>query len=110
MLIVEACVHSRVLCLIQATAEANNLSAVADAKDVYITMMEDVCGGAKPYMNTATIEAEHRRVKDKALNQFASKRKMGGDEFSEKYRDQLEHVRVKNFLNFKKNLIFLDFF
>ncbi|XP_065167409.1 atlastin isoform X2 [Atheta coriaria] len=89
--------------MLVATAEANNLSAVADAKDVYITMMEDVCGGAKPYMNTATIEAEHRRVKDKALNQFASKRKMGGDEFSEKYRDQLEHDLEETFNQFKSH-------
>lgn len=55
-------------------------------------MMEDICGGAKPYLNTGLMEAEHRRVKDKALHQFQSKRKMGGEEFSEKYKEQLEKV------------------
>lgn len=80
--------------LLQATAEANNLSAVAESKDIYIKLMEEVCGGKKPYLNTAAIEAEHRRVKDKALLQFQSKRKMGGEEFSERYKEQLEKVMV----------------
>lgn len=68
------------------------MSAVADAKEVYVNLMEDVCGGSKPYLNTTTMEAEHRRIKDKAIHQFQSKRKMGGEEFSEKYREQLEKV------------------
>lgn len=76
----------------QATAEANNLSAVADAKETYVGLMEEICGGNKPYLNTATMESEHRKVKDKAIHQFQSKRKMGGDEFSEKYKEQLEKV------------------
>lgn len=54
--------------------------------------MEDICGGNKPYLNTVTMESEHRKVKDKAIHQFQSKRKMGGDEFSEKYKEQLEKV------------------
>lgn len=66
---------------------------MADAKEVYTTLMEEVCGGNKPYLNTATMDAEHRRVKDKALHQFHSKRKMGGEEFSERYKEQLEKVR-----------------
>lgn len=76
----------------QATAEANNLAAVADAKEVYVTEMEHVCGGTKPYMNTETIEGEHRRVLDKAIQAFNIKKKMGGEEFSRTYREQLEKV------------------
>lgn len=56
--------------------------------------MEDVCGGAKPYMKTEAIETEHQRVKDKAIEQFEKKKKMGGDEFSAVYKEQLEKVRV----------------
>lgn len=56
--------------------------------------MEDVCGGTKPYLNTSVMEAEHKRIKDKAVQQFQSKRKMGGEEFSEKYKDQLEKVQI----------------
>lgn len=54
---------------LQATAEANNLAAVAGARDVYTQLMEDVCGGAKPYLGAGHLEAEHLRVKDKAIFQ-----------------------------------------
>lgn len=35
--------------------------------------MEDVCGGNKPYLGTGHLEAEHFRIKDKAIYQ------VGGD-------------------------------
>ncbi|CAH1163951.1 unnamed protein product [Phaedon cochleariae] len=87
--------------MLVATAEANNLAAVADAKEVYVSMMEEVCGGAKPYLNTETIETEHRRVRDKAIQQFSSKKKMGGDEFSQTYKEQLEKDIEETFVQFK---------
>lgn len=77
----------------QATAEANNLSAVASAREVYHHMMEAACGGNQPYMNTNSLDEEHLKSKDKAMEQFIIKRKMGGDEFSESYKLKLEAVR-----------------
>jgi len=56
--------------------------------------MELVCGGAKPYLSTAHLEAEHQRIKDKALSQFINKRKMGGESFSESYKEKLEKVSL----------------
>ncbi|XP_014249399.1 atlastin-like [Cimex lectularius] len=76
--------------MLVATAEANNLSAVASAKETYHTLMEGVCGGAKPYVSSNHLEAEHQRIKTMALDQFKSKRKMGGEEFSENYRIKLD--------------------
>lgn len=29
--------------------------------------MEDVCGGNRPYLSTGHLDAEHLRIKDKAL-------------------------------------------
>ncbi|CAG9763960.1 unnamed protein product [Ceutorhynchus assimilis] len=84
--------------MLVATAEANNLAAMADAKDVYVQLMEDVCGGAKPYLKTETMDVEHKRVKDKAIEQFEKKKKMGGDEFSAVYKEQLEKVTLDLFL------------
>lgn len=78
----------------QATAEANNLSAVADAKDLYKQMMETVCGGTKPFLATAHLESEHQRCVDKVLYQFSNKRKMGGEEFSRTYMEKLIKVRI----------------
>ncbi|ENN78293.1 hypothetical protein D910_10028 [Dendroctonus ponderosae] len=89
--------------MLVATAEANNLAAVADAKDAYIQLMEDVCGGTKPYMKTEAIENEHKRVKDKAIEQFEKKKKMGGDEFSAVYKEQLEKDIEETFLQFKSH-------
>ena len=66
--------------------------AVAGAKELYSTMMETVCGGDKPYLNTASLEGEHVRIKDKALDHFNGRRKMGGAEFSEKYKERLDQV------------------
>lgn len=74
------------------------MSAVADAKELYVSQMDDVCGGNKPYLNTAMMESEHRRVKDKAIYQFQKKRKMGGEEFSERYKEQLEKVCGRNYI------------
>ncbi|XP_047537117.1 atlastin isoform X1 [Vanessa atalanta] len=75
--------------MLVATAEANNLTAVAEAREVYTTLMEEVCGGARPYLQATLLEAEHARVRDKALLAFRAKRKMGGDDFSRSYCEQL---------------------
>lgn len=76
--------------MLVATAEANNLTAVAEAKEIYQTLMEEICGGPKPYLNAGHLESEHLRIMDKALHQFDTKRKMGGKEFSKTYRAKLE--------------------
>ena len=73
----------------QATAEANNLSAVAAAKETYTQMMEAVCGGDKPFLSAEHLEAEHLRARDRAADLFQSRRKMGGEEFSERYQESL---------------------
>lgn len=78
----------------QATAEANNLSAVAEAKDLYMQLMESVCGGNKPFMATAHLDSEHSRCFERSLHLFQNKRKMGGDEFSQMYMEKLEKVTL----------------
>ncbi|CAL8111521.1 unnamed protein product [Orchesella dallaii] len=87
--------------MLEATAEANNLSAVASAKEMYSSSMEEVCGGTKPFMSTAQLEREHSKAKEKALDHFQSRRKMGGDEFSTKYRDQLDKEIEELLVNFR---------
>ncbi|XP_063831178.1 atlastin-like [Ostrinia nubilalis] len=87
--------------MLVATAEANNLTAVAEAKEVYTTLMEEVCGGAKPYLQTQLLEAEHSRVRDKALHAFHAKRKMGGTEFSQAYCEQLVQDLEEHFQQFR---------
>ncbi|XP_049878146.1 atlastin isoform X1 [Pectinophora gossypiella] len=87
--------------MLVATAEANNLTAVAEAKEVYTLLMEEVCGGAKPYLQSQLLEAEHGRARDKALHAFHAKRKMGGDEFSQSYCEQLTTDLEEQFNQFR---------
>ena len=55
----------------QATAEANHLTAVAAAKELYSQLMDEICGGNRPYLSTGHLDAEHLRAKDKALFQVS---------------------------------------
>lgn len=58
--------------------------------------MEAVCGGAKPYLNTAHLESEHLRIKERAIDLFSKKPKMGGEEFSKQYKAKLDEVNCSN--------------
>ncbi|XP_018917432.1 atlastin isoform X2 [Bemisia tabaci] len=89
--------------MLVATAEANNLSAVAAAKEIYQKVMESICGGNKPYLSAVHLESEHLRCKDKALEQFNCKRKMGGEEFSQSYKIKLESDIEELFNQFKSH-------
>ncbi|GBP49825.1 Atlastin [Eumeta japonica] len=86
--------------MLAATAEANNLAAVAEARELYVTLMEEVCGGAKPYLQPTLLEAEHARLRDKALHAFSARRKMGGEEFSREYAERLTRTLDEQFEQF----------
>ncbi|XP_035651087.1 atlastin-2 isoform X3 [Oncorhynchus keta] len=89
--------------MLQATAEANNLTAVAGAKDMYSKSMEMVCGGDKPYIAPADLERCHEEVKECSLRQFRSVKKMGGEDFCKKYQEQLEGELDEAYSNFHKH-------
>ncbi|XP_066510064.1 atlastin-2 isoform X2 [Hoplias malabaricus] len=76
--------------MLQATAEANNLAAVAGAKDLYNKSMEQVCGGDQPYIAPADLARRHVELKENSIKQFRSVKKMGGEEFCRRYQEQLE--------------------
>nr|XP_044993415.1 atlastin-2 isoform X1 [Jaculus jaculus] len=89
--------------MLQATAEANNLAAVAGARDLYCKSMEQVCGGDKPYIAPSDLERKHLDLKEVAIKQFRSVKKMGGDEFCRRYQDQLEAEIEETYANFIKH-------
>ncbi|XP_066908502.1 atlastin isoform X2 [Halyomorpha halys] len=89
--------------MLDATAEANHLLAVAEAKDAYNVLMESCCGGSKPFLSTAQLEAEHLKNKFQALGIFDRKKKMGGEEISEKYRKKLEIELEELYSQFKEH-------
>ena len=75
--------------MLQATAEANNLSAVAKSRDFYSESMEKVCGSGCPFISPKLLEEKHQELFDQALECFDKTRKMGGEEFSSQYREKL---------------------
>ncbi|CAI5771258.1 atlastin-2 isoform X2 [Podarcis lilfordi] len=89
--------------MLQATAEANNLAAVAGAKDTYNKGMEQVCGGDKPYIAPADLERKHLDLKELAIKQFRSVKKMGGEDFCRRYQDQLDEELDEVYANFVKH-------
>ncbi|XP_016018010.1 atlastin-2 isoform X2 [Rousettus aegyptiacus] len=89
--------------MLQATAEANNLAAVAGAREIYCKSMEQVCGGDKPYIAPSDLERKHLDLKEVAIKQFRSVKKMGGDEFCRRYQDQLEAEIEETYANFIKH-------
>ncbi|XP_021247008.1 atlastin-2 isoform X3 [Numida meleagris] len=89
--------------MLQATAEANNLAAVAGAKDLYSKSMEQICGGDKPYIAPSDLERKHQDFKESAVKQFCSVKKMGGEEFCRRYQEQLEAEIDEIYANFVKH-------
>ncbi|KAJ8361441.1 hypothetical protein SKAU_G00179660 [Synaphobranchus kaupii] len=89
--------------MLQATAEANNLTAVAGAKESYSRNMEQVCGGDKPYMAPADLDRAHQELRQRCVQQFRAVKKMGGVEFSRRYQDQLEGELDEAYANFVKH-------
>ncbi|XP_047207481.1 atlastin-2 isoform X2 [Girardinichthys multiradiatus] len=89
--------------MLQATAEANNLTAVAGAKDLYSKSMEQVCGGDKPYMAPADLERYHAAFSEDSVKLFRSIKKMGGEEFCQRYQKQLNSELEEAYTNFSKH-------
>uniref|UniRef100_A0A665TI26 Atlastin-2-like n=1 Tax=Echeneis naucrates TaxID=173247 RepID=A0A665TI26_ECHNA len=89
--------------MLQATAEANNLAAVAGAKDAYNKSMEQVCGGDKPYISPAELERRHVELRQASVRHFRSVKKMGGEDFCRRYQEQLEAELDEAYANFSKH-------
>ena len=99
--------------MLQATAEANNLSTVAKARDMYCELMDETCGSSKPYVSPNVLQEKHIESEKAALDCFDSTRKMGGMEFSVQYREKLaqdleelheSYVQTNSAKNVFKNL------
>lgn len=90
--------------MLEATAEANNLAAVALARDSYVSAMEELCGGSKPFINPKYLKERHDELRLEVIEGFQKVPKMGGKEFSEAYLDKLcleidqtfEHFEAQN--------------
>ncbi|XP_062904670.1 atlastin-1 isoform X1 [Mobula hypostoma] len=89
--------------MLQATAEANNLAAVAAAKDLYSKKMEEVCGGDRPFLAPTDLQNKHLELREEAVRLFRGVKKMGGEEFSRRYLQQLENEVDELYINYIKH-------
>ncbi|KAJ6609196.1 hypothetical protein lerEdw1_015244, partial [Lerista edwardsae] len=89
--------------MLQATAEANNLAAVAAAKDLYYSNMEKICGGDKPFVAPEVLGEQHKEQSTRAVQHFQRIKKMGGSEFSQAYEEQLRKEIAELFQDFAKH-------
>jgi len=87
--------------MLNATIEANNVVSMAAAREMYEEKMEEVVGGDMPYLNSQDIDEHHLRILDLAMEEFDRMKKMGGDEYSTKYREQLMEEIEETFNQYK---------
>lgn len=62
-----------------------------------------VCGGDKPYIAPADLERCHAEFLEHSVRYFRSVKKMGGEEFCQRYQSQLEAELDEAFTNFSKH-------
>ncbi|KAJ8338073.1 hypothetical protein SKAU_G00370390 [Synaphobranchus kaupii] len=89
--------------MLEATAEANNLAAVAAAKDQYYRNMEKTCGGDLPYVSPDSLEEKQDFFFGESLHLFISTKKMGGQDYCNRYQTQLEEELAEMWKSFIKH-------
>ncbi|CAF1236191.1 unnamed protein product [Rotaria sp. Silwood1] len=89
--------------MLEATAEANNLAAKSTSKEFYIRAMEQHCGGDRPYIHPNQLDVLHKEVRRQAIEKFRCARKMGGEEMSLTYQQDLENEILELYTNYKKH-------
>lgn len=66
---------------------------MVSALEEYNKLMKNICGENKPYINNEALYEAHSNCEKKAIVQFITRKKLGGDELSAFYRSELENVR-----------------
>ena len=78
----------------QATAEASNLIAIAEAKKNYIQNMNEECSETKSSMSTQNFKKTHERHAENAFEYFNDYKKMGDKKLCENYLRILKNVCI----------------
>ncbi|CAF1266231.1 unnamed protein product [Adineta steineri] len=89
--------------MLEATAEANNLAAKSTAKEFYIRAIEQHCGGDRPYIHPNQLDTLHQEVRRQSIEKFRCARKMGGEQMSQSYLQELENEIAELYSNYKKH-------
>ncbi|KAG8013143.1 Atlastin-1 [Nibea albiflora] len=65
--------------------------------------MLQVCGGDRPFLAPSELQARHGVIREEALQVFRGVKKMGGEEFSRRYLQQLEGEIDEVFVQYIKH-------
>ncbi|POI28913.1 hypothetical protein CIB84_007337 [Bambusicola thoracicus] len=65
--------------------------------------MLQVCGGDKPFLAPSDLQTKHVELKDEAVRLFRGVKKMGGEEFSRRYLQQLENEIDELYIQYIKH-------
>lgn len=66
-------------------------------------LSQQICGGDKPYIAPADLERCHEEFREHSVHFFRSVKKMGGEEFCQRYQSQLESELDEAYTNFSKH-------
>uniref|UniRef100_A0AAQ5YGP4 GB1/RHD3-type G domain-containing protein n=1 Tax=Amphiprion ocellaris TaxID=80972 RepID=A0AAQ5YGP4_AMPOC len=68
-----------------------------------LSFIRQVCGGDKPYIAPGDLERCHEEFREHSVRFFRSVKKMGGEEFCQRYQNQLEAELDEAYTNFSKH-------
>lgn len=68
-----------------------------------LVFLSKVCGGDLPYVSPDSLEEKHQFHSREALHTFSSTKKMGGQEFCDRYQAQLEKELEEMWQSFSKH-------
>ncbi|KAI1287873.1 Atlastin-1 [Halotydeus destructor] len=77
--------------IMAATAQANNQTALARARDHCTTKMDEAFGATRPSMSDAEFKLKQAQLTDEAMVIFNGQKKMGGPEMSRQYLEKLKY-------------------
>ncbi|XP_050722071.1 atlastin-like isoform X1 [Eriocheir sinensis] len=88
--------------LVEFAAQASSQAALEAGKECYAEAMEALVGGDRPFLKTAQMEAEHTKLKEKAIQTYLEKNKYGRKNQSvvEKYQLMLEEEIEKMYTKY----------
>ncbi|KAF6199336.1 hypothetical protein GE061_007362 [Apolygus lucorum] len=87
------------------TAMAQNLAALSEAKDLYISLMMERLyddGHKQTYLKPEELESAHQKSKETAIDSFDKVKRMGGEAYTVKYKKILQEEIEKCYINMKK--------
>ncbi len=77
---------------------------------ILIYLFEKHCGGDRPYIHPNQLDVLHQEVRRQSIEKFRCARKMGGEEMSQNYQQDLDNEITELYRNENKMNCFYFYF